>query len=246
MARVLRKRGDVEREQAMGTAPLQRTPEGHINNCAVANGAVESSCQVCGGRCPDRPVQEPPAPAGAPAEEHVATPPTPFMFASAHDDAEHPLNPRFERLVERSFVDDPEREYEVLEHDLEVGEKRGDRGTLQEQLDRAQSNQRRAFKLYRTAKQVVAEWEHENRPIFAGMRSKAHAELESQKASKMRAKAIAEADIEDMAAAMHPKQWPAMQARRAKLHALERNCENLYETWRERSRVLVAMAGLVR
>lgn len=31
-----------------------RLPNGYINNCAMANGQHESSCQVCGGNCPDR------------------------------------------------------------------------------------------------------------------------------------------------------------------------------------------------
>lgn len=30
-----------------------RTPDGHINNCAVANGHPEGSCQICEGNCPD-------------------------------------------------------------------------------------------------------------------------------------------------------------------------------------------------
>lgn len=35
--------------------PLQiRTPEGRINNCALAFGKPEDTCQVCRGRCPDR------------------------------------------------------------------------------------------------------------------------------------------------------------------------------------------------
>ena len=38
---------------------LPRIPEGHphagyINNCALANGEDEASCQMCGGNCPDR------------------------------------------------------------------------------------------------------------------------------------------------------------------------------------------------
>ena len=33
--------------------PLVRTPDGHINNCALAVGDVESNCQMCRGRCPD-------------------------------------------------------------------------------------------------------------------------------------------------------------------------------------------------
>lgn len=32
------------------------TPDGHINNCAIANGAPEAECQVCKGKCPERDV----------------------------------------------------------------------------------------------------------------------------------------------------------------------------------------------
>lgn len=34
--------------------PYERTPEGDINNCALANGAPESECQMCQKECPDR------------------------------------------------------------------------------------------------------------------------------------------------------------------------------------------------
>lgn len=37
-----------------GLSRFERTPEGHINNCALANDEPESTCQVCCGRCPDR------------------------------------------------------------------------------------------------------------------------------------------------------------------------------------------------
>jgi hypothetical protein len=33
---------------------VERTPDGHINNCALANGDEEKNCQICSGRCPDR------------------------------------------------------------------------------------------------------------------------------------------------------------------------------------------------
>jgi hypothetical protein len=32
---------------------IERTPEGKINNCAVANGYPASECHMCGGTCPD-------------------------------------------------------------------------------------------------------------------------------------------------------------------------------------------------
>ena len=33
---------------------LPRTPDGDINNCALANGVEEKDCQMCQERCPDR------------------------------------------------------------------------------------------------------------------------------------------------------------------------------------------------
>jgi hypothetical protein len=44
-------------------ARWERTPEGHINNCSLANLDAEKNCQACGGTCPDRerfPAQVPP------------------------------------------------------------------------------------------------------------------------------------------------------------------------------------------
>jgi hypothetical protein len=32
----------------------ERTPDGHINNCALANGDDEKNCQICNGKCPDK------------------------------------------------------------------------------------------------------------------------------------------------------------------------------------------------
>lgn len=38
-----------------GRLHFVRTPDGHINNCALANGENEESCQICPNhQCPDR------------------------------------------------------------------------------------------------------------------------------------------------------------------------------------------------
>ena len=50
---------DVERglalsnKDAIAKLGLPRTPDGTINNCAVANGEPSSECQMCEGACPD-------------------------------------------------------------------------------------------------------------------------------------------------------------------------------------------------
>lgn len=45
----------AERQAIEAEAPLlPRTPEGDINNCAIANGESESTCQMCRASCPDR------------------------------------------------------------------------------------------------------------------------------------------------------------------------------------------------
>lgn len=43
----------TEERVILGDREHVRTPDGHINNCALANGDMEENCQVCGGRCPD-------------------------------------------------------------------------------------------------------------------------------------------------------------------------------------------------
>ena len=34
--------------------PFERTPDGDINNCSLANCEDEKTCQICNGHCPDR------------------------------------------------------------------------------------------------------------------------------------------------------------------------------------------------
>lgn len=43
---------ELTRERA--AFDLERTPDGHINNCSLANSESEKDCQICGGACPDR------------------------------------------------------------------------------------------------------------------------------------------------------------------------------------------------
>jgi hypothetical protein len=46
---------EAEELMAAGVHPTKiRTPDGQINNCAMAHGLPESDCQVCDGTCPDR------------------------------------------------------------------------------------------------------------------------------------------------------------------------------------------------
>lgn len=66
-----------------------RTPEGHINNCALANGANEADCQICGGDCPD-------------STRFITPDPSSFALASAktvlkYDDQDLPA----ERVAEK-------------------------------------------------------------------------------------------------------------------------------------------------
>lgn len=166
-----------------------------------------------------------------------------FQFETAHGAKETALSCGMERLVERTFVDDPEKVYERLESSLKVGEKRSDRGTLLRELDEAESNARDAFKLWRTAQLVVKQWEHENQVVNSAMRSEATRALEAEKKNGLRTKQVTDADVEAMVAAMYPEEHKAQQARRLKVHSLERNCENLNELWSSRCRTLAVMAG---
>ncbi len=45
---------EAEDARILKVLSLERTPDGHINNCALANGDSEENCQMCDGQCPDR------------------------------------------------------------------------------------------------------------------------------------------------------------------------------------------------
>lgn len=45
--------GRCEVDCGCQSGDYERTPDGHINNCALANGEAEDDCQICGGSCPD-------------------------------------------------------------------------------------------------------------------------------------------------------------------------------------------------
>jgi hypothetical protein len=45
---------DEDRCGAIFIKKFARTPDGHINNCALHNGDLESNCQICNGTCPDK------------------------------------------------------------------------------------------------------------------------------------------------------------------------------------------------
>jgi site-specific DNA-methyltransferase (adenine-specific) len=54
-ARIVKNRAAQEaRDAAEASNGYERTPEGTINNCSLANLAVEGECQICCGACPDR------------------------------------------------------------------------------------------------------------------------------------------------------------------------------------------------
>jgi hypothetical protein len=52
---------DIRQEKMKRTAKdgpqghrFERAPDGNINNCSLANGYTENTCQICKGHCPDR------------------------------------------------------------------------------------------------------------------------------------------------------------------------------------------------
>lgn len=141
------------------------------------------------------------------------------------------INPDFARIVDTLYRVDAFREYEDLESNLEVGEQRGDRGTLREALDKAQKRARRAHQLMLGAKLERSNWERDSEVVNAAMRNTAHDELQEEKKDGTRNKAITDADVTSRVAERFADEWRAQETTRHKLKGVESSIEHLVKMW---------------
>lgn len=178
------------------------------------------------------------------AKELDASQPT--VWDNANQAEEDPLDPEFERIVTKIFVDHPLEEYERLETALRIGEKRSDRGTVNKALDEAEANARTAHRLWMTAKVEHQRWELENQVLFGAMRAEATKTLQREKDQKLRNKQITDADVEATCALLFPDEYKHQEVKRRKVEAMVKSMENLCECWMSRCRSLQAMLGKQR
>lgn len=139
-----------------------------------------------------------------------------------------------ERIVERIFSVDISKEYERLERELKIGEKRNDRGTVAKAADDAEDNARIAFDMYCQAYAEQKKWEAEISVVEGPMRSEANQELQREKNDGHRSKAITDGDVEAKMAALHPDEILYIAQNRVKLKLLVLRMERFADLWQSR------------
>lgn len=252
------KKKDDLTDKLQASLKPERTPDGHVNNCAVFNGEKESTCQVCKGRCPDRDdaFMLMDAHLLAKVEEEVdkgADIKAPWdrrREAEAELESiihEVNLSPGMERIVETYFeVADSKKEHDELVRALQLGEGHTDRGAIRQALDAAQDRARRAHRLYCAACIERARYTIDAEVVMAAMRAQAHQELEDEKATGDRKKAITDTDVRDKVAASHPKEVRDLGVREVAVRCLEDDLKNLSRLWSSRVSSLEAMLASSR
>lgn len=144
------------------------------------------------------------------------------------------LHPGFSNIVEKVFIRDVESEYDRLEQALMLGDKRTDYGSTVRALDEAETNARKAHKLWRTAIVEEKRWDTEHKILAAAMRSEAMRRLQHEKDAGQRSKAITDADVESMMATLYPQEFRCHRERENRVHGMVASLENLADLWLRR------------
>lgn len=134
----------------------------------------------------------------------------------------------FNRITETLYAADAFRDYDDLERNLEIGDQRGDRGTLREALDKAEVRARRAHRLFLGAKLELVKWELDAQKVGAAMRQKAKDALTND---PERTKRVTNDDVEAQMVEMFPDEVAAQEIKRTKLKGVTESMEHLTRRW---------------
>lgn len=156
------------------------------------------------------------------------------------------LSPGLESVVHKIFQVDAHSDYEALEKALSVGSSRTDYASLLKAIDEAETNARKAHKLYLAAKLEAESWEIDHTNVMAGMRSHAVENLEREKAAGDRKKAITNADVEAEISALFPDEWKHQAQRRVQVKGTVEHLERLADLWFQRCKTLGTMIATLR
>ncbi len=191
----------------------------------------------------------PPA-TGTPLNVKEQPPGDPFASASAIRGDAVPELPKipdmrrgFEGVVRRIYDDgmDVEVAYEEIEASLRIDGALSP-GAIQQFANNAETNAHRAFKLFVIAKAECDGYIRETEPIVGAMREIATAQLQHEKETGQRNKAITDADVLGRVASLYPDEWTSVNRRRDRAKGMLKMIDNLSGLARGRSWTLSAMA----
>lgn len=185
----------------------------------------------------------------APVEPHPALEQPEPMPVDAFDAGVldiSPLRADFERIIETVFVEDTTEMYPQLERDLLVGQERSDRGVLEAALDNAESNARKAHRLWISAEFEAKRWELDNGVVFAAMWNEAERSLQRQKEGKERNKSITNDDVKHQCLVLFPDEYTAQELKKERVKLMVKSMANLAAEWDSKCRSLQTMLGKQR
>lgn len=228
----LRKRseaGGAEPTRVGSAGDLERDEHGRINNCALANGAEEASCQMCLGVCPDKKKKDRDqriADTSAAINEEIR------KAGEEERDAEHErrriefrsvqkrksaLRPDLSKIVETHWTEDLYKDWNRVRAALRVGEQRSEHGHVMLALDEARKIAEDAYGLMVTAKLEAKRWEAANEVVFGAMWMQARVEAERERKAMGFSKAVTDQDVRAKCAVLFPDEWLAQEHEREKV-----------------------------
>jgi hypothetical protein len=159
-----------------------------------------------------------------------------------------PLPDGYQTIVDSIFnLPDPNVVYEeVLAGIRPIRASRATMAELLDALDTAQSVAVKARGLLVNTKATADAVGRDTQILVASMRDQATSQLEREKESGLRKKAITEADVVQCLSTMFPDEWSAVQERESKAKRAIDLIENLCERAAERARDLRAIVGASR
>lgn len=145
-------------------------------------------------------------------------------------------------LVERISIDPTtiEATYAELEAALDSTAKVGHQSF---ELERAETNARKAFSLYLMAKSDRAIWEIENTRSMSALRQEASDKLQAEKEAKTRTKRITEADVTAMIQDLFSDEFLRSETKRVHFDTVEKTLEHLARVWGDKTRSLQVLVS---
>jgi hypothetical protein len=159
-----------------------------------------------------------------------------------------PSDPNQWAMVTETIYEDMDvlQEFKRLTSQLEIGDDRADYGTVNKHLDRAETNSRKAHRLYLKAVSEKVRWDHANESTLSALRTEAYRSLQVEKDQGQRAKAITDADVRGRMMEMYPDELRSQEAGAVKVKGLVDHCEHLVDCWKSRCRTLQQIISQLR
>jgi hypothetical protein len=170
-------------------------------------------------------------------------PTTPTITQSPSGLGEIPTMGRnFDKVTQRLFdtIGDPDPLYQALENDISL-KCALTPGNLQQALNFAEDNARKAHAMYVVAVAEYEAFEAELDPIVEAMRAAATTALQDEKDQKKRSKNITDSDVRGRASVMYPDEWKRAIVRKSKATAMRDHLSRLASLWQNRCFSLSSM-----